>query len=326
MITIQKFGTLADGKDVRIFTLNAPNGLSVSLLNYGATLQSFRLPSGQDIVLGFEGLEPYLGEHPYFGAAIGRVSNRIARAKFSVDSQTYKVNANEKNNALHSGPNGFERQLWNYSIQEKENSVSFHHNSPSGHQGYPGLLSVTFTYHLSDKGLRLDMRATTDAATPVSLTNHSYFNLSGSIIDDHALSIDSDSFYQTDHNNINMGQCVNVANGNLDFSSARKIMTTAMDNHFIVNGTTLREMIKLYSPDGTIALKLSSDLPGVQVYTGDGIDPQTGKSEAFYTKRSGIAFEPQYPPNAVNLPQLPNVILRPQDIWQHSILYEVSFL
>lgn len=324
MITIQKFGSLADGRDVKIFTLNSSHGLSVSLLNYGATLQSFRLPNGQDIVLGFDNLEPYLGEHPYFGAAIGRVSNRIAKAKFSIGGQTYYVNANENEQALHSGPDGFERQLWDYSIGKE--SISFHHISPAGHQGYPGALSASFTYRLNDRGLQLDMLAKTDAPTPVSLTNHSYFNLGDPKINDHALLINSDGYFQTDHNNINNGQRVNVENSDLDFRNLRKIMTTEIDNHFTVTSTTLREMVKLRSADNTIELKVSSDLPGVQIYTGDSVDSHIGKSGTLYEKRAGIAFEPQYPPNAVNLPHISNVILRPEDIWQHSILYEVKML
>jgi len=177
MITIKKFGTLSDGRVVNAYTLHALNKMKVTLLNYGATLQSFCLPSGHDIVLGFDHLDDYVAPHPYFGSAIGRVANRIKDGQFSIEGQDYQVAINEGNNALHSGPKGLEAHFWEAELESS--SIKFTHISPHGDQGYPGTLKTTFRYALDNEGLRLDMRAETSHPTPVNLTGHSYFNLDG---------------------------------------------------------------------------------------------------------------------------------------------------
>lgn len=324
MIPIQRFGRLPDGSLVESFTLKAPNGLSATLLTYGATLQSFCLPDGSDIVLGFDTLEGYLGAHPYFGAAIGRVANRIEKARFPVGGKIVPVSANENENALHSGPVGFDRVNW---VGRTEgNSVVFSHTSPDGFQGYPGNLSVEFRCTLNEAGLRLDMSAKTDTPTPVSLTGHSYFNLGNGNISKHALMSPATHFFETDSQGINHGKTCRVSGSDFDLSRLSLIGSKEMDHHFTVEGKGMRPVAELVCPQGQRRLRVSSDLPGLQIYTGHNIGNIKGKNGRVYKKGAGIAFEPQFPPNAVNLPDVGDVILRPGENWAYSILYQIENL
>lgn len=323
MITIQKFGELPSGEDIHAYTLRSPNGMRARFLNYGATLQSFCLPNGQDIVLGFDDLAPYLENHGYMGAAIGRVSNRIENAAFKIDGKTYQVCANENRQVLHSGPDGFDRINWQAEIEGQ--ALIFRHVSPQGHQGYPGRLTCEFRYVLDDQGLRLDMHATTNAPTPVSLTAHHYFNLGGSNIKNHALSLRAQEVYPVNQDGIPTAKQA-IENTHFDFKASRKVGETEIDNHFTTAGTRLKQMATLFSPDGDIRLRVLSDLPGLQIYTAHKIEQMRGKKDRVYGPFAGITFEPQYPPNCINGPNSEDVILRPGKVWAKSILYNVETL
>jgi len=323
MITIQNFGTLPNGEDVDAYTLRSPNGMHATFLSFGATLQSFCLPNGQDIVLGFDSLTPYLSDHGYMGAAIGRVSNRIKNSAFQIDRKRFRVAANENGHALHSGPKGFDRVNWQAKIEGQ--ALIFRHVSPQGHQGYPGNLVSEFRYVLDDQGLRLDMRATTDAPTPISLTAHPYFNLGGPDIKNHALSCRAHSFYAVDIYGIPTGEQA-VENTDFDFKASRKIDDTEIDHHFIVSGTRLREMAQLFSANGDIRLRVLSDLPGLQIYTAHKMTDLLGKGGKAYGPFAGIAVEPQFPPNSINGLSADAVILRPKQVWTKSIIYNVECL
>ncbi len=306
------------------YRLRAPNGISTTLLSYGATLQSFCLPNRKDIVLGFDTLDGYLGDHPYFGAAIGRVANRIENARFTIDGKFYSVIANEKNNALHGGPIGFDRVNWQGEIDGQ--AVIFRHTSLDGHQGYPGTVTAEFRYALDNEGLRIDMRAQTDAPTPINLTAHSYFNLGGNTVQTHALSLEATNYFVTDDGGINQGQFAAIENGAFDFHASEKISNAKMDHHFIVPGTGMRKMATLFSPDSLVRLKVLSDQPGLQVYTAFNMKDIRGKTGKLYSKFAGIAFEPQFPPNAINLSDQPESLLRPGQIWAKTVLYKVECL
>lgn len=322
MITIEKFGELPDGQIINAYRLHAPNKMTAAILNYGATLQSLCLPNGQDIVLGFDSLNDYLSPHPYFGTAIGRVANRIYGGRFIIDGQSFQVDTNEGPNTLHSGPGGFDRKVWD--VELGQSSISLKHVSPHNDQGYPGELQTIFRYALDNEGLRLDMIADSSAPTPVNLTGHSYFNLGDATINDHALSLNAESFCIVDAAGINHGETRELKSSSFDFMASRKISETQIDHHFNLAGTHLRKMATLFSPKGERRLTILSDLPGFQVYTGDFIGKHTGKGGNVYQDRSGIAFEPQYPPNAINLQTVPETILRPGETWEHSILYKIE--
>jgi aldose 1-epimerase len=324
MITIQRFGTLPNGEAVQAYRLRSASGISATLLSYGATLQSLCLPNGRDIVLGFDNLEPYLGEHPYFGAAIGRVANRIEKGQFDIDGRRFNVTQNENGNSLHSGPIGFDRVNWEGDIEG--NAVIFRHVSADGHQGFPGTVRSEFRYVLDDEGLRIDMRAETDKPTPINLTAHSYFNLGGETICDHALSFKASHYYETDGTGINHGKALPVTKSPFDFLASQKISKAEIDNHFIVPETGMRKMATLFSPDSLTRLKVLSDQAGLQIYTAFNMADIKGKGGALYSKFAGIAFEPQSPPNALNLPNLPSIILRPGEVWAKSILYKIESL
>jgi aldose 1-epimerase len=324
MIPIQRFGTLPDGDDVESFTLKTPTGLTATLLSYGATLQSFCLPDGTDIVLGFDKLDGYLAPHPYFGAAIGRVANRIEKARFPLDGKNISVSANENENTLHSGPVGFDRVNWDGRVEGS--SVVFRHISPDGFQGYPGNVTAEFRYTLEKDGLRLDMSAKTDAPTPISLTGHSYFNLSGGRVPEHGLTTEATHYFETDGQGINHGDARPIEGSELELWASAKIGSTEIDHHFVVPGTGTRPMVTLSSPDGLRRLKILSDLPGLQIYTGHNLGQIKGKRQDPYTNGAGIAFEPQFPPNTVNLPALGDIILRPGQSWAFTILYKIENL
>ncbi|CAM3854398.1 aldose epimerase family protein [Litorimonas haliclonae] len=324
MIPIQRFGTLPDGDHVDSFTLKTSTGLSVTLLSYGATLQSFCLPDGTDIVLGFDNLDDYLAPHPYFGAAIGRVSNRIEKARFPLDSQNISVSANENENALHSGPVGFDRVNWEGRVEGS--SVVFRHISPDGFQGYPGNVTAEFRYTLEKNSLRLELLAKTDAPTPISLTGHSYFNLGGGGVSEHFLTTEATHYFETDAQGINHGNARPIEGSELELGASAKIGSTEIDHHFVVPETGIRPMVTLSSPDGLRRLKILSDLPGLQIYTGHKLGQIKGKRQDPYTNGAGIAFEPQFPPNTVNLPALGDIILEPGQSWAFTILYKIENL
>ncbi|WP_416878955.1 aldose epimerase family protein [Litorimonas sp.] len=324
MIPIQRFGTLPDGDDVESFTLKTSTGFTATLLSYGATLQSFCLPDGTDIVLGFDNLDDYLAPHPYFGAAIGRVANRIEKARFSLDGKNISVSANENKNTLHSGPVGFDRVNWEGRVEGS--SVVFRHISPDGFQGYPGNVTADFRYALEKDGLRLDMSAKTDASTPISLTGHSYFNLGGGRVPEHGLTTEATHYFETDGQGINHGNARPIEGSELELGASAKIGSTEIDHHFVVPGTGMRPMVTLSSPDGLRRLKILSDLPGLQIYTGHKLGQIKGKRKDTYTNGAGIAFEPQFPPNIVNLPALGDIILRPGQSWAFTILYKIENL
>jgi aldose 1-epimerase len=324
MITIQRFGTLPNGEPVNAYRVRAESGLSATFLNYGATLQSLILPDGRDIVLGFDHLEDYLKPHAFFGAAIGRVANRIEKARFVIDGQNYKVSANEGVHALHGGPVGFDRVNWTASVEHQ--GVKFTHISPEGHQGYPGKLKASFRYSLDNEGLCIEMMAETSHPTPVNLSAHSYFNLGDVDINQHKLSFPADYFFETDKDGINHGEACRLDSHEFDFRASEPISERAFDHHFNIPGTGMRRMATLFSPDGLHRLIVLSDLPGMQVYSGQAIPPCIGKNGRSYGPFSGIAFEPQFPPNAVNLPGASDIILRPGQRWTQTILYKVASL
>jgi aldose 1-epimerase len=324
MIAIQRFGTLPHGGSVNAYTLRAPNGLSATVLNYGATLQSFRLPNGTDIVLGFDSLEEYLRPHPYFGAVIGRVSNRIGGAHFNIGEKSFRLSENEGENTLHSGPIGFDRVNWDAHIEG--DTLCLTHKSPEGHQGYPGEVTAKVRYSLDDEGLRLEMSAQTTKDTPISLTGHSYFNLGDSTVCRHALSFEANYFFQTREDGVNKGKKQPLTDHPFDFRASKTINQSAMDHHFNIPGTGMRKMARLFSPDNAHRLTVLSDLPGLQIYTGYNMKACQGKDGQSYGAFAGIAFEPQFPPNAVNLPHLPSVIVSPDQSWSHTILYRIDSL
>jgi len=175
MITKREFGQLSNGQKVYAFDLISETGLHATILEFGATLQAFKLPSGLDVVLGFDDLAGYVAPHPCFSAAIGRTANRTRAAQFEIDGQIYSIPANEGRNNLHGKPDGFDQALWTGEIDGERLVLT--HTSPDGHQGYPGQVTAQMIFHIEGNTLSLDMTARSDKTTPINLTHHNYFNL-----------------------------------------------------------------------------------------------------------------------------------------------------
>lgn len=329
MITTREFGRLPNGDPVQAYDFVTEAGFKATVLSYGATLQSLIFPDGTDVVLGFDKLEGYLDEHPYFGGIIGRVANRIGGASFEIDGTCYEIPANEGPNNLHSGPEGFDRVNWFGEIDGE--TLILRHTSPDGHQGFPGELQTELRFTFEGSKLSLQIEATVNKPCPVNITWHPYFNLTDggkSPCVDHQLQISAEHYTPTNASNIPTGQLARSSDdAAYDFTRPRHVSADdTLDQNFVFKtaGFDAREMIKM--------AKLSSDTSGrkviicstepcLQAYTGAYIAKLTGKSDIIYGPNHGIALEPQGYPDGINHDGFPNQILRHGEVYSHKINY-----
>lgn len=342
------FGHLPDGAPVEAITLVGRRGMSAAILSYGATLQSLIVPDrdGQmaDVTLGHASLAEYLGQPQYFGSSVGRVANRIAGGRFVLDGEDYAVPCNNGPNALHGGPGGFDKALWEVAEVRSvpEPMVRFKLVSPNGDQGFPGQLTVTATYTLTDAGaLTVDYAATTDRLTIVNLTNHAYWNLAGegavAGAMDHVLMIPAAHFLPTDASAIPTGAFCPVEGTPFDFREPAVIgarvgdtaheqirIGSGYDHNWVVareRSDTPRLVAQLSHPGSGRKLEVLSTEPGVQFYSGNFLDgSSTGKSGACYRKGGGIALEPQMYPDTPNHPEFGSIRLIPGEAYRHRIV------
>ena len=295
---------------------SAISGLRVAWLPFGAHLQSVTLPDGTQILAQHSELQAYQGGQPYLGSLIGRVANRIGGAAFTVDDTRVSVASNENGHALHSGPDGFDRQLWEVNREGEE--LVFRHSSPAGHQGYPGNLDVMVRTTVSGNELRVRFIAYTDAPTPVNLTQHGYWNPAGLFetpIDQLTLSSPADRYTAVSEDHLPTGEIVSVEATPYDFRTARQIGSDFLDVNLLVPGAGLRKMATL--SDGIRRVTVLSDYPGLQLFSGESLGDVPGLSP-----RGALAIEPQYPPDAINQPlDGQDIILRPGEVYRHTIVY-----
>ena len=344
-VSSASYGT-HDGQPVSQYTLSNANGLEVRLIDFGGIITHLYAPDrdGQlaDIVLGFDSLSGYEGEYPYFGALIGRYGNRIADGKFELAGESYALATNNGPNSLHGGARGFNRKLWKGQTLEEEHRVGVRLTgiSPDGEEGYPGNLSVTVDYWLdNDDRLTLDYRATTDAATPVNLTNHSYFNLAGAgsgDILDHQLTIAADAFTPVDDTLIPTGELRPVAGTPFDFTTPTAIgeridadneqiaFGGGYDHNFVLTRSEagLAPVATVYEPTSGRTLEVLTTEPGVQFYAGNFLDgSNVGKGGRPYTYRTGFCLETQHFPDSPNQPDFPSTTLRPGQEYSTTTVY-----
>ena len=343
------FGHLSDGAPVEAIRLVGRRGMSATILSYGATLQSLIVPDreGQmaDVTLGHASLAEYLGQPQYFGSSVGRVANRIAGGRFVLGGEEYAVPCNNGPNALHGGPGGFDKALWDIAevCSVPEPMVRFKHVSPNGDQGFPGALTVTATYTLTDAGaLTADYAATTDRPTIVNLTNHAYWNLAGEGAAtgamDHVLMIPAAHFLPTDASAIPTGAFCLVEGTPFDFRKPAPIgarvgdtaheqirIGTGYDHNWVVareRSATPRLVAQLSHPASGRKLDVLSTEPGVQFYSGNFLDgSSTGKSGKCYRMGDGIALEPQMFPDTPNRPEFGSIRLAPGQAYHHRIVF-----
>ena len=352
--TVKPFGTLADGRDVKLFVLEVPGGWRAEITDYGAILTRFLVPAAEgppvDVVLGCDDLAGYLAGHPYFGAICGRVSNRIAGGTFDLDGRTFKLATNNGANHLHGGVTGFDKKLWKGTprLSDRGPAVDFEMVSPDGDEGYPGRLATRVTYTLSPDGeLRVEMSATTDAPTVVNMVHHSYWNLAGhgsGSIRDHELTVHADRYLPVDAGSIPTGEQRAVADTPFDFRPERgtpAVLGAAIDglpaaadgtnpggvdHDFVIRGWrpdgALRSVAVLSDPRSGRVLEILSDQPGVQVYTGNYLDGTLrGKGGATYAKHAGICLETQLHPDSVHHPDWPSPRLDPGATYRHTMVH-----
>ncbi|MET0981615.1 MAG: aldose epimerase family protein [Telluria sp.] len=337
------FGKLPDGRAVSVFTLVNKAGMSIRILDFGGIITEIHVPDRDgnfaDVALGFDTLEPYCGDSPYFGALIGRYGNRIARGRFTLDGQAYELPVNNGKNHLHGGTPGFDRVLWDARIEGSELVLAY--RSADGEQGYPGTLDATVRYSLGeDNEIVVRFSAVTDRATPVNLTQHSYFNLAGvGDILGHELMLDADAFVAIDADLIPTGSLAPVAGTPFDFRSAHPIGAAidapdaqlghggGYDHCFVLNKPqekALTRAARVYEPHSGRVLELFTQEPGVQFYSGNFLDGSLqGKGRA-YAYRSGFCLEPQHFPDSPNQPGFPNTILRPGDTYETESRFRFS--
>jgi aldose 1-epimerase len=339
------FGTLPDGTAVELFTLSNAAGLVCRATTYGAVITELHVPdrAGRlgDIVLGFDNLGQYVRQNsPYLGAVIGRVANRIAGARFTVDGKAYRLAANNGANTLHGGIRGFDKVVWLASASESAEgpSVLFSHTSPDGDEGFPGNLRAKVRYTLTNRDeLRIDYEAETDKATPVNLTNHSYFNLACTCdIQGHALRLNARTYTVPDAAGIPTGAIESVAGGPLDFTAEKPVGRDlgkapggfgGFDHNFVIDGGggAIVSAARLREPASGRVMEVLTDQPAVQFYTGNNLDGTlVGKRGARYTRHAALCLETQHYPDSVNHPSFPTTLLRPGETFRSTTIHRFS--
>jgi aldose 1-epimerase len=335
-VTRLPFGTTPAGEPVESFTLTNAHGLEVRALTYGGIIVSLSVPDRRghvaDVVLGYDSLQKYLSDSFHFGAVIGRFCGRIANARFTVDGTTYRLAANDGPNHLHGGPAGFHRVVWRAAPfrTDRTAGVALSYTSPDGEEGYPGNLDARVRYTLTDRNeLAVDFRATTDQATPVNLTQHSCFNLTGDGAGDilgHLLWINADRMTPVAENLIPTGQIAPVAGSPFDFRAPTAIGTRiatddeqlrrarGYDHNFVLNrdASGLVHAARVVEPASGRTLDVHTTEPGLQFYSGNFLGGRIiGKAGRSYCHRAGLCLETQHYPDSPNQPDFPSTILRP---------------
>ena len=335
----EAFGSIQSGKKATLYILENKNHTVVKVTDFGATLVSvlFADKDGvmKDMVLGYDDAASYEKGTSCFGATIGRNGNRIKDARFSIDSKEWVIEANENNNSLHSGKNGFNHLMWEMK-ESGDNYVTFYHYSPQEEQGFPGNMHVTVTYTLDDEDtVHITYHAKADADTVMNFTNHSYFNLAGhdsGVMLDQKLQLFADAYTpDEDSHSIPTGEIAPVAGTPMDFTTMKPIgqdinadfeqlhFTGGYDHNYVLSDKpgTMRQMAKAECDASGIAMDAYTECCGVQLYAGNFIGTQTGKGGVTYGDRHGFCLESQFYPNAVNEKNFPSPVV-PANTEYHS--------
>ena len=334
----ESFGKIG-GSTVDLFTMTNNNGMVVKITNFGGIVTQLYTPDRQknltNVVLGFEDLNGYLGDHPYFGAIIGRVGNRIAHGKFSLEGEKYELHINNGPNHLHGGKEGFDKKIWDATVMETNEAdvLKLHYLSKDMEEGYPGNLDVTVEYRLTNNNeLIIEYFAETDKTTHINLTQHNYYNLNGctSNVHDHVVQIHADKYTEVGEESIPTGRIFEVENTPLDFRMPKRVgddidkVEGGFDHNFVLENTQgeIRKIAEVYDPDSGRLMEVETTEPGVQFYTGNYLDGSlTGTNGVVYHKQFGLCLETQHFPNSPNIPHFPSTILEPGNKYHHLTVY-----
>jgi aldose 1-epimerase len=341
----EEFGKTGDGAAVDLFTLTNKSGASAKVITLGATLASLNMPDRDgkldDVVLGQDTLDGYLHHNRFFGCVVGRYGNRIGGAKFTLNGVEYKLTANERDNILHGGRKGFDKVVWS-GKKIDDQSVELTYLSKDGEEGFPGNLTAVVCYTLTDDNeLRIDYKATTDKDTVVNLTNHTYFNLGGRAAPNilgHELKIDADQYTLTNASLIPTGQMASVEGTPFDFRTPHTIGerieadnaqmkgARGYDLNFVLNPRDgLRLAATVYEPTSGRVMEVWTTQPGMQFYSGNGLDGSiTGKGGKSYIRYGGFCLETQHFPDSPNQPNFPSTVLKAGDVYQTTTAFRFS--
>jgi aldose 1-epimerase len=345
-ITKKEYGKMPDGSAVDEYTMTNKNGMTMKVITLGGIVTELHVPDKDgkfaDVCLGCSSLEEYLEGHPFFGAIAGRVANRIAKGKFTLNGKEYTLATNNAPNHLHGGKSGFDKKVWRASIEEGQEfpTLSLRYRSKDGEEGYPGNLDVEVTYRLRDTNeWEISYVAMTDKATPVNLTQHAYFNLAGhdsGTILEHVLQIEADKYTPTDETLIPTGKIEPVKGTPFDFTAPTpigkrikdiKAEPQGYDLNFVIGGKSgeMRPIAAVTDPKSGRVMKVSTTEPGVQFYSGNFLDgKQKGKGGARYKQYAGFCLETQHYPDSINHPEFPSVVLEPGKVYVHATVYGFS--
>lgn len=334
-----------DGQAITLYKLSDNEGFTVETINYGATVTAIRTPdkNGEmgNVALGFDSLSGYLQEddNPYFGCIVGRYANRIANAQFTLNGETYKLNANDNQNTLHGGLKGFDKVVWRATEGTSDSSafLTLTYLSKDGEEGYPGNLNVEVTYSITnDNALQIDYKATTDKTTPVNLTNHTYFNLGAGKAPDmlaHELMLNADRYTPVNQVLMPTGEIKEVKGGPMDFTSAKPIgrdlaqVAGGYDHNFILNknGDDLTLAATAYEPNSGRFMEMLTTEPAVQFYSGNFLNGTlTNADGSTIVKHYGFCLEAQHYPDSPNQPDFPDVMLEPGETYTQTTIYRFS--
>ncbi len=345
-------GKTNDGQDIIAVTIRNKNGMTAEIMNFGAILRKLVLPDGCDVVLGYEKLEDYFVNGPYYGCTVARNANRIGGSVFELNGVRYEIEKNDNgHNNLHSGSDTTAKKIWQID-SEKENAVTFSYDSPDMDMGFPGNCKMTVTYTLGDDNtLILDYTGDSDKDTIFNPTNHSYFNLNGqdgSTILEHRVVIDADTFTYADEESIPDGTIREVAGTPMDFREAHTIgerveedydmlkFAAGYDHNYCLNLDTVEPEYSLpgmdvyfaasvESPDGGRKMEVFTSLPGIQLYVGNYMNPdEVMKGGKKFVRRGGVALETQYFPNAINIPAFEQPVLKAGTTAKSRTVYKFS--
>lgn len=339
------WGKTPDGRDVEIYTLRNKRGAEARIMTYGGVLVSLKVPDRQgkpgDVVAGFDKFEDYLKPPPYFGAIIGRYGNRIGNARFSLNGVQYVLTKNDGPNQLHGGLRGFDKRLWQATLLTPQ-SLELKYRSKDGEEGYPGNLSATVRYTLSDANeLKIEYSAVTDKDTVVNLTNHSYFNLAGDgDILAHEVWIHAGRFTPVDKGLIPTGELKSVAGTPFDFRKATPIgaridqedqqlaFAGGYDHNWVLDrgGNGLEIAARVIERRSGRVMEVLTTEPGLQFYTGNFLDGSLKGKGRTYTRRSAFCMETQHFPDSPNKPAFPSTVLKPGTTYRSTTVYRFSTL
>jgi len=345
-VTVKPYGKTGEGEKVELYTLTNKAGLTVTLMTYGAAVVDILTPDRDgkfvDVALGFGSFKPYLTRNQYFGCVAGRFANRIGGGKFTLEGKTYRLAKNDGLHHLHGGVKAFDKLVWKAKVlKSRQPSVRFSLKSPDGQEGYPGNIEIAVTYTLTDKNeLRIAYQATTDKTTIVNLTNHTYFNLAGAgngTILDHQIKLNSGEYTPVNKKLIPTGDIKSVEGSVLDFQAMTPIGLYIMEvgntpvgyDHNYVLSRKLQERVtiaaEVYEPKSGRLMKVYTDQPGIQFYTGNFLDGSVkGKGGKAYKQHYGFCLETQHFPDSPNQPKFPSTTLKPGQIYKTTTVYKFS--